>query len=96
MDKNDARDALGVFRWRKCRCGCMVETREACEDASGRADRCPVCGGKTLVWQTLPAGRGVVVRIRECRECPARFYTRETIYRVTREVTQPAAMNGGR
>jgi transcriptional regulator NrdR family protein len=91
MDENDA---FGVYRYRKCRCGNVVETREIPEDTtSGRADRCPICGAKASVLRTLQAGAGVVVRIRECTQCPARFYTREAVFRVTQKVTQPMARN---
>lgn len=76
-------DSAEICRYRRCRCGYSAETREISDDG-GYPDSCPVCRSKTWVYRTIKAGAGVVVRVRECTMCPARFYTSETILRVTR------------
>ncbi len=58
------------------------------DDGNVSPDKCPVCGAKTWVSKTWPSGLGVVVRIRDCTKCTARFYTTEKVFRVTTRVAE--------
>lgn len=79
----DPDDPLAIYRYRKCRCGNAVETREVRDDGRCAADRCAACGAKAGVYETAPVEPGRVERIRECTECLSRHVTIETIHRVT-------------
>jgi transcriptional regulator NrdR family protein len=80
--KRDEDDFTAIVRYRKCRCGNALETREVADGGRQFPDLCPVCGAESWIKRST-SGKGWVLRERECTRCMARFSTTETVYRET-------------
>jgi len=58
--------------------------KEKVNPQQGTGMRCPSCGGKSHVNNSVPhPEKSIQGRYRECDECQTRFYTEETVKRAT-------------